>query len=112
MHRVHFAISYIAARWYGRHRAFKEETAKPGGARPLSKILEYANEAVLPFYIIHQTVIVIIGFHVVKWRASVMVKYFTISLASVALTLLLYDLFVRRTNITRLLFGMKPGKQV
>ena len=97
-----------------KHRAIEGKSAHiaaPARNGLLSKVLEYANEAVLPFYIIHQTVIVIIGFHVVKWRAGVGVKYFTISLASVAMTFLLYDVFVRRTNVTRLLFGMKSKKR-
>ena len=77
----------------------------------LDKAFAYANEAVLPFYVIHQTVIVIIGYYVVRWSAGISIKYFTISLASVALTFLLYDIFVRRSNITRVLFGMKPKRR-
>jgi glucan biosynthesis protein C len=65
-----------------------------------------ANEAVLPIYVLHQTPIVIIGFYVVQWRAGVLTKYLTISLASLAITLLVYDLLVRRFNVVRVLFGM------
>jgi surface polysaccharide O-acyltransferase-like enzyme len=71
-----------------------------------AKARQYANEAVLPFYIIHQTVIVVIGFYVVKWETGVMVKYLLIVMATFVITLLLYEM-VRRTNLTRALFGMK-----
>ncbi|HWP42334.1 MAG TPA: acyltransferase, partial [Blastocatellia bacterium] len=64
------------------------------------------HEAVLPFYIIHQTVLIMIGFYVIKWEAGVMVKYLTISLATFFITLAIYDL-IRRTNLTRVLFGMR-----
>jgi hypothetical protein len=37
------------------------------------------------------------------------VKYLVISLAALVVTLLLYDLGVRRAAVTRLLFGMKPA---
>jgi surface polysaccharide O-acyltransferase-like enzyme len=73
------------------------------------KVSRYASEAVLPFYIIHQTVLIIIGFYVVRWEAGVMVKYLTISIATFITTLVLYDL-IRRTNPTRVLFGMKTMK--
>ena len=95
---------------FRQHRPLRKKSA-PARNGFFGRVLEYANEAVLPFYVIHQTVIVIIGFHVVKWAAGVAVKYFTISLASVAMTVLLYDVFVRRINITRFLFGMKPKQR-
>jgi glucan biosynthesis protein C len=77
-----------------------------GSSKILDKVRRYANEAVLPFYIIHQTVIVMIGFYVVKWEAGVMAKYLMIVMATFVITLLLYEI-VRRTNLTRSLFGMK-----
>lgn len=72
-----------------------------------NKVLKYANEAVLPFYMLHQTVIVIIGFYVVQWNAGVMEKYIVISTVALGLTIALYDLVVRRNKVTRFLFGMK-----
>jgi len=32
-----------------------------------TRTLDYANEAVLPFYILHQTVILAVGFIVLQW---------------------------------------------
>jgi hypothetical protein len=75
-----------------------------------NRFLSYANEAVLPFYILHQTVIISIGFYVVQWGIGVGLKYLTISTASFAAIMLIYELLVRRINIVRFLFGMRPKK--
>ena len=76
-----------------------------------NELLQYAREAVLPFYIFHQTVIVVIGFYVVQWHMGVMAKYLVISTASLVITIALYDLLVKRTNVTRFLFGMRLKKR-
>ena len=73
--------------------------------------LKYAGEASYPGYILHQTVIVTIGFFVVQWGAGVPVKYVTILAASFVATVAVYDLVVKRTNVTRFLFGMRPKKK-
>ena len=75
--------------------------------------LKYANEAVLPFYIIHQTVIVTLGYSIVSWPIPDWLKFFIILLSSFGLTAILYEFLVRRNNILRFLFGMKvlPRRQ-
>lgn len=72
------------------------------------RVYRYANEASYPFYILHQTVIMGIGFYAVQWPVNLWLKFLFIALTAFAATLLLYDICVRRTNITRFLFGMKP----
>ncbi len=72
-----------------------------------NRVYTYANEASYPFYILHQTIIWMIGFIVVQWPANLWVKFFVIALGSFAVTWLVYDLGVRRNNLTRFLFGMK-----
>lgn len=67
----------------------------------------YASEAVLPFYVLHQTVIVLLGFYVVEWPIHAVFQYLIICTASLAVILTTYDLAVRRTPLTRFLFGMK-----
>lgn len=73
----------------------------------LARVERYANEAVLPFYILHQTVIVAIGFYVVQWNTSTLTKFLVISLASLVVTLLVYEIVIKRIKVARLLFGMK-----
>ena len=72
-----------------------------------SPALDYANEAVLPFYILHEPLVMIIGFFVVSWSAPVQVKFVCLAALSFAATLAVYDLVVKRTRVTRALFGMK-----
>ncbi|PWT72272.1 MAG: acyltransferase [Bacteroidetes bacterium] len=76
------------------------------------KVLNYINQAVYPFYILHQTVIVIIVFYVVRTTDTVGMKYIFTVLVSFALTVSIYHLFIRPFAITRLLFGMKSKKEV
>ena len=69
--------------------------------------LRYANEAVLPFYILHQTVVLGLGYYVVRWDIPDLIKYVLILSSSFAVTMALYELLVRRSNVLRFLFGMK-----
>ena len=73
----------------------------------LARVERYANDAVLPFYLLHQTVIVAIGFYVVSWHTSALLKFLIISSTALAITLLLYEVVIKRTRLTRFLFGMK-----
>jgi surface polysaccharide O-acyltransferase-like enzyme len=75
------------------------------------RTIGYANQAVLPVYVLHQTVIVMIGFYVVQWELPTLVKYLLISFTALVATLVLYDLGVRRSAVTRVLFGMKPANR-
>ncbi len=72
-----------------------------------NSLLKYSNEAVLPFYILHQTIIVIVGFYIANWNVGIIMKYLILSTVSFVLIIGLYDLLIRRVNILRFLFGMK-----
>jgi len=71
-------------------------------------LLRRANEAVLPFYILHQTVLLGIGYYVTRWNIPDFVKFLLISASSFMIIVSLYELLIRRINILRVLFGMKP----
>lgn len=77
-------------------------------SRPETRLLRYANEAAYPWYILHQTVIVAVAYAVVGWDLGVLPKYAILLATSLALTLLLYEVVVRRWNAVRFLFGLKP----
>jgi glucan biosynthesis protein C len=70
-------------------------------------ILRYARETVLPFYALHQTIIVLVGFYIANWEMNVMVKYVTLSTLSFAGIIATYDLLIKRVKVLRFLFGMK-----
>lgn len=84
------------------------------GKRYLNKphrVLDYVNQAVYPFYILHQTVIVILVYYVVQTTDTILMKYLFIVLVTFALTMSIYHLLIRPFAVTRFLFGMKPRKQ-
>ncbi|MFC1909617.1 acyltransferase family protein [Chloroflexota bacterium] len=72
-----------------------------------NRFLGYASEAVLPFYIMHQPIIIVIGFFIVQWSAGIAFKYFFIAIISFISIMLIYEVLVRRIKIFRFLFGMK-----
>ena len=81
-----------------------------------NKRLQYAQEAVLPFFLLHQPVIIAIAFYVVQWEVGIPVKLVTVVLGSFVVTLAIYELLIRRIGPLRTLFGMKtrprtPGVQ-
>lgn len=72
-----------------------------------SSILQYLNQAVFPFFIIHQTIIVAIGYWIVQLKVSILTKYLLLSICSSIVIYSLYEYVIRRTKLTRFLYGMK-----
>ena len=75
-----------------------------------SPALSYLAEASYPIYILHQTVIVVAAFFVVRLAASAPLQWLTLFVVSVAGTFVLYEV-VRRFAPTRFVFGMRPRKR-
>ncbi len=76
-----------------------------------NKVLSYGNEAVLPFYIFHQTIILCIGWFVIPLNLGMLPKYLIIAVTSFALIIVLYESLVKRLSILRLGFGMRSLKE-
>jgi peptidoglycan/LPS O-acetylase OafA/YrhL len=76
-------------------------------ARPPTPLLRYANEAAYPWYVLHQTVIVMLAYVIVRWDAPLASKYVLLLAGSAAITFALYEVTVRRMKATRFLFGLK-----
>lgn len=75
--------------------------------------LSRLNEAVMPFYMLHQTIILLIGFQVIQWPIHAMLKYLAISSSSLIVIIAIYYLCIIRFNWVRIVFGMKPiGRSV
>jgi peptidoglycan/LPS O-acetylase OafA/YrhL len=77
-----------------------------------NKVLRYGQEAALPFFVLHQPVIIVIAFFVVQWEAGILIKLPIVVLSSFAVSIGLYALIIKRTKVLRLVFGMKalnPG---
>jgi len=75
------------------------------------KVLAYANRGIYPFYILHQTVIIAIGYYVVNLDESIFLKYLFVCLLSFGLTIVIYDFLIRPFRVTRFLFGVKEIKK-
>jgi peptidoglycan/LPS O-acetylase OafA/YrhL len=102
------AIVGFAAAFTGRrHSGTGEPRPAPARATRWQRAAGYANQAVLPFYVLHEPVIVAFAWIIVRWHAPIGVEYLTLVAASFTATLAIYELAVRRYRITRFLFGMK-----
>jgi len=70
------------------------------------RALPTLNAISYPFYLLHQTVIVLLGYFVVRWDLPIFFKWLFIAVAALAVTLGLCEL-ARRWSVTRWLLGMK-----
>lgn len=75
-----------------------------------SRAWKYLNEASYPFYMLHMTVIIVIGYYVTQWDMTLIPKFLITVFASYIVTFGLYELLVRRLSFVRLLFGLKPER--
>ena len=105
------AIMGFAGSVAARRGGWPPDTPAPPLAAPRPRwrrAARYANEAVLPFYLLHEPVIVAAAWLIVRWQAPIPAKYAVLVIVSFAATLGLYEALVRRFRVTRLLSGMKP----
>jgi glucan biosynthesis protein C len=69
--------------------------------------LRDANEGVLPFFILHQTVLLCIGYFIMTWKLHDALKWVFVFTSSFIVIITLYILLVRKLELFRFLFGMK-----
>ncbi len=70
------------------------------------------SEGLYPFYILHQTVIIAIGYYVCQWDWSIAAKYWTICFLTLVSCVGFYFLLIRPFNVMRFLFGVKSKNQL
>lgn len=73
-----------------------------------NRFLGYVNQAVYPLFILHLTVITVLGYFIVQTDWPLWSKYLFITTATFVLVLFVYHLLIRPFNFARLLFGVKP----
>jgi hypothetical protein len=66
------------------------------------------SEGLYPFYILHQTVIIAIGYYICQLDWSITDKYWTISFLTLISCTAFYLFIIRPFNVMRFFFGMKP----
>ena len=71
-------------------------------------VFRYLREAVLPVYILHQVVIVVLAYWLVALVAPVGVRFLVLLAASVAVTFALYHGVIRPLAPLRFLLGLRP----
>jgi hypothetical protein len=69
--------------------------------------LPYATEAVYPWYILHQSLIVPIAFWLIPLRLGSAWEPLLVTLGTIGGCLLLHEFVIRRINLLRPLFGLK-----
>jgi len=69
--------------------------------------LRYGREAALPFFVLHQPVIIVIAFFIVQWEVGISIKLPVVVLSSFVVSIGLYEMIIQRINPLRLAFGMK-----
>ncbi|MBC8224268.1 acyltransferase [Candidatus Bathyarchaeota archaeon] len=69
--------------------------------------LEYGQAAIMPLFLLHQPVIIAIAYYVVQWDTGVLVKLPVVLLGSLAVTLAIFEVFIKRVGPLRAFFGIK-----
>ncbi|WP_299835560.1 acyltransferase [uncultured Tenacibaculum sp.] len=75
-----------------------------------SELLNKLNEAVYPFYLLHQTIIIALGYYIIRLEANIFSKIITLFTSSLILITLSYILLIYPFKWVRFLFGMKNKK--
>ena len=100
------AILGLARDRFARPRRLVPPASTPTSA--VRRLGAHLFDAVLPFYVLHETVVVVIASFVLTWEPAPGIEFLLISTASLVVTLLLCEFAVRRSPVTRMLFGLKP----
>src|SRR5690606_683179 len=77
-----------------------------------SKPLAYANRAVYPFYILHQTITVALAYQLMDLDWGLLPKALVLILGTFGLSWAIYDLIILRVPWLHPLFGLKPKKKL
>ncbi len=72
-----------------------------------NRVLAYTQESVLPFYVLHHPVVLVVASFAVTWNLGLWPKFAVILGVAFGGTIALYEFGVRRWRLSRLLFGLK-----
>ncbi len=72
-----------------------------------SILVQKLNEAIYPFYILHQTVLIVLAYYIIQLELNIPLKMLLLSVTSFPIIVLIYRFLVYPFKITRVLFGMK-----
>jgi len=75
-----------------------------------NRLLTWARDASYPIYILHQTVIIVIAYFVIRQPWAAWIKYWVVAGTTLVACVLIYEFLVRRVGLLRVAFGMKATK--
>ncbi len=70
--------------------------------------LRYANDAVYPWYVLHQTITVVAGYWLSQLALGPVAESALLLVATIGGCAVLHELVIRRSRLLRPLFGMNP----
>jgi peptidoglycan/LPS O-acetylase OafA/YrhL len=76
-----------------------------------NRFLKYTTQAVYPFYILHQTLIVVFGYYIVQLSLPILIKLFILIILCFGSLWLIYHWLIRPFILTRILYGLKPKEK-
>lgn len=74
-----------------------------------NKLRKPANQAIYPFYLLHQPALVVVGSLVVQWQIPDIFKALIITFSCFLISILIYQVVIKPFNPIRAIFGMKPN---
>ena len=75
-----------------------------------NRLLSWARDASYPIYILHQTVILVIAYFVIRQPWAAWTKFWIVALSTLVVCVVLYEFVLRRVALLRLAFGIKGAK--
>jgi hypothetical protein len=77
-----------------------------------STLVKKLNEAIYPFYILHQTIIVVFAYYIVQWNMSISLKLLVLLITTFPVIVLIYRYLIYPFKLTRIVFGMKKKQKL
>ena len=77
-----------------------------------SRALSYANEAVYPFYILHQTITIILAYYMMNLNWNFGLKFGILLIGTFGFSWVIYEFLIRRWRFIRPLFGLKVKSRI
>ncbi len=74
-----------------------------------SNVLAYQNRAVYPFYILHQTVLLVVAYHLMNLNMPIASKFLILTVGTFGCTWLIYEFLIRRFGVFALPFGLRTA---
>jgi len=75
-----------------------------------SVLVQKLTEAIYPFYILHQTVLVVFGYYIIQLELNIPLKIALLLATSFPVIVLIYRILISPFKIMRIVFGMKSKK--